>query len=144
MMLQLNNKIPIPVVLRSLWRPKNSLKRQGIVKESPESTIGIMCRINWEWGREIFKGKAMQNEYKAMSVDELWSLREEIDLILCSKISEEKAQLEERLRQIKGAASYRNPARPSETWAGRGRQPRWLKAQLESGKKLDDFRIRLF
>jgi DNA-binding protein H-NS len=37
---------------------------------------------------------------------------------------------------------YRNPARPSETWAGRGKQPRWLKAQLGSGKKLDDFRIR--
>jgi DNA-binding protein H-NS len=84
----------------------------------------------------------MKDEFKTMSIDELWSLREKIDSALCFKISEEKAQLDERLRQINGAASYRNPARPSETWAGRGRQPRWLKAQLESGKKLDDFRIR--
>jgi DNA-binding protein H-NS len=37
---------------------------------------------------------------------------------------------------------YRNPERPSETWAGRGKQPRWLAAQLKSGKRIDDFRIR--
>lgn len=37
---------------------------------------------------------------------------------------------------------YRNPERPSETWAGRGKTPRWLTAQLESGRQIDDFRIR--
>jgi DNA-binding protein H-NS len=37
---------------------------------------------------------------------------------------------------------YRNPERPSETWAGRGKTPRWLTAQLKSGKRIDDFRIR--
>jgi DNA-binding protein H-NS len=36
---------------------------------------------------------------------------------------------------------YRNPDRPSETWAGRGKKPRWLAAQLKSGKRIDDFRI---
>ena len=37
---------------------------------------------------------------------------------------------------------YRNPERPSETWAGRGKKPRWLAAQLKSGRRIDDFRIR--
>ena len=37
---------------------------------------------------------------------------------------------------------YRNPERPSETWAGRGKTPRWLTAQLKSGRQIDDFRIR--
>jgi len=37
---------------------------------------------------------------------------------------------------------YRNPERPSETWAGRGKTPRWLAAQLKSGRRIDDFRIR--
>ena len=36
---------------------------------------------------------------------------------------------------------YRNPEQPSETWAGRGKTPRWLTAQLNSGKRIDDFRI---
>ena len=40
------------------------------------------------------------------------------------------------------APKYRNPERPSETWAGRGKKPRWLAAQLKSGKRIDDFRIR--
>ena len=39
-------------------------------------------------------------------------------------------------------AKYCNPKDPRETWAGRGKQPRWLRTQLRSGKKLDDFRIK--
>ena len=38
---------------------------------------------------------------------------------------------------------YRNPSRPSETWAGRGKRPQWLTVQLESGKQINDFRIDL-
>ena len=93
-----------------------------------------------------------------MSVDELWSLHEEISSILERRLAEEKAALERRLRQLKpdGASNgfqparrpyprvlpkYRNPAEPAETWSGRGKQPRWLSAQLRSGKKLNDFLI---
>jgi DNA-binding protein H-NS len=36
---------------------------------------------------------------------------------------------------------YQNSAEPHETWSGRGKQPRWLIAQLRSGKHLEDFRI---
>jgi len=36
---------------------------------------------------------------------------------------------------------YRNPANPAETWTGRGKPPRWLAAELSSGKSKDDFLI---
>lgn len=37
---------------------------------------------------------------------------------------------------------YRNPANKSETWSGRGLQPRWLIAAMkETGKKLEHFEI---
>jgi hypothetical protein len=36
---------------------------------------------------------------------------------------------------------YRNPKDPSQTWAGRGLQPLWLRDALKSGKKLDSFFI---
>lgn len=39
------------------------------------------------------------------------------------------------------AAKYRNPADPSQTWSGRGRQPVWLAALLAEGKSLTDFLI---
>ncbi|WP_166209667.1 H-NS family nucleoid-associated regulatory protein [Cognatiluteimonas telluris] len=42
----------------------------------------------------------------------------------------------------KVAPKYRNPANPAETWAGRGQAPRWLAAELKSGKTLEDFLIR--
>jgi len=92
--------------------------------------------------------------FNSMSVDELWVLHEQIAAVLSSKLIEEKALLESRLRMLKAEPrdgmrrsypavppKFRNPARPFETWAGRGRLPRWLSDQLRSGKKLDDFRI---
>ncbi|GAB6194989.1 H-NS histone family protein [Lysobacter xanthus] len=42
----------------------------------------------------------------------------------------------------KVAPKYRNPDNASETWSGRGKQPRWLQAQTGNGRALDDFLIR--
>jgi DNA-binding protein H-NS len=41
----------------------------------------------------------------------------------------------------KVAVKYMNPDNKSETWTGRGRQPRWLAAKLTKGAKLADFAI---
>jgi len=98
-----------------------------------------------------------QGDIESMSTDELWALHEKIVLLLKRKAADEKAKLDGRLRQLGAAKTlkeghvrhpypqvlpkYRNPANPSETWAGRGKQPRWLKALLKLGKKVDDFRI---
>ena len=98
-------------------------------------------------------------DLKSMSINELWALHEELDVALARRISAEKTQLDQRLRLLKFRASgtrvrrerrpyppvfpkYRNPDNPSETWAGRGKLPRWLTAKLSSGKKLEDFLIR--
>jgi DNA-binding protein H-NS len=101
------------------------------------------------------------------SVEELWLMREEIGTLLTKKISDELATLGKRLQRLKaedqssaGAGQkeakriprmrrpypavhprYQNPFNPSEAWSGRGKQPRWLMAQLIEGKHLDDFRI---
>ena len=110
-----------------------------------------------------------RNDFKSMSTNELWTLHEEIAARLAAALTAEKGVLENRLRRLRrgieiqpatdGAKSrdakstsrrpypavvpkYRNPDRPSETWAGRGKKPRWLAAQLKSGKRIDDFRIR--
>ena len=36
---------------------------------------------------------------------------------------------------------YRNPADPSQTWAGRGKRPRWFSDALAAGKKEKDLLI---
>ena len=97
-------------------------------------------------------------DLKSMSADELWTLHEQVIAELGRKMTAEKAMLEDRLRKLGSAdrnflpkrerrpypkvvPKYRNPKNRSETWAGRGKQPRWLVALLQSGKKLEDFRI---
>lgn len=37
---------------------------------------------------------------------------------------------------------YRNPANTSETWAGRGKPPRWLAVYLDQGRRIEEFLIR--
>ena len=91
-----------------------------------------------------------------MSVDNLWSLREEVRTILSTRLGAEKQKLELRLARLNGPIDhkqrarrpypkvhpkYRNPTRPSETWSGRGKQPRWVRAQLRSGMKVRDLLI---
>ena len=96
------------------------------------------------------------DEINSLSVDDLWSLHDDVVSMLSRKLSDEKKRLDRRLRQLSGGRisltharrpyprvlpKYRNPDRPSQTWAGRGKKPRWMVAQLRSGKRLDDFRI---
>ena len=102
-----------------------------------------------------------------MDFDELWLLHEELTKILAEKINEEKRKLEKRLTQLsrteptaeavrrprnkltdrprrkypKVLPKYFNPTAPTQTWSGRGKQPRWLVAALRSGHKLEDLRI---
>jgi DNA-binding protein H-NS len=107
---------------------------------------------------------------EGMSIDEMWQLYEEISQILSVRLTTEKRALEKRLAQLRrdnevrqtksGDASaleslprerrkyprvlpkYRNPKEPSETWSGRGKQPRWLAAALKTGHTIDEFKIR--
>ncbi|HSM10417.1 MAG TPA: H-NS histone family protein [Lysobacter sp.] len=42
----------------------------------------------------------------------------------------------------KVAPKYRNPASPTETWSGRGKQPRWLAAYTSNGRSPEEFLIK--
>jgi DNA-binding protein H-NS len=42
----------------------------------------------------------------------------------------------------KAKQKYRNPADPSQTWSGRGRQPLWYAAAVKAGKKDKDLLIK--
>lgn len=98
-----------------------------------------------------------KDDWASATTAELWRLYDEVTTVLSRRMTAEKAKLEERLRKIEGTAvqneerprrpyppvlpKYQNPKNPSETWSGRGKQPRWLKTQLRAGKKLNDLLI---
>jgi DNA-binding protein H-NS len=103
-------------------------------------------------------------DLESMNFEELWLLHERLTRILSERITAEKLELEKRLAQLnpkeearqidrtargkrrrrkypKVLPKYFNPLVPTETWSGRGKQPRWLVAALGSGHKLEEFRI---
>jgi DNA-binding protein H-NS len=120
--------------------------RPGTVKHAPKVALNIPENPSLE-GRIMTRAM----DLKSLSMEELWSLHQLITSFLTRKIVAEKARLDRQLNRLEVNAKltarrrvfpkYQNPARPSETWAGRGKQPRWLTAQLKSGKTLEDFRI---
>ncbi len=104
--------------------------------------------------------KVQSLNLRAMSVDKLSDLRDEIDALLSAKAAEERRSAQEQLARLdrlmggtgrgkkmargpRGpvAPKYRNPDNPAETWAGRGLKPRWIAAALKSGRKLEEFSI---
>ncbi|CAM5320714.1 Trans-acting regulatory protein HvrA [Afipia felis] len=103
----------------------------------------------------------------AMELDELWAIHEELTKILSDRILGEKRELEKRLAKLNQAdpsvveghgsshrphpprrkypkvlPKYFNPSEPSETWSGRGKQPRWLTLALQAGHALEEFEIK--
>lgn len=101
-----------------------------------------------------------------LSVEELKRLQAEAELLIASKkdqaiedaysqimniadnvglsieqILEFGAQKRKKTTRKAVEPRYRNKSNPSDTWTGRGKQPRWLVAELEKGATLEDFLI---
>lgn len=107
----------------------------------------------------------LELDLESLEFDELWSIHERLTKILSDRIAEEKLKLERRLAQLnpvdpadfsseaqkpdaaprrkypKVLPKYCNPNAPTETWSGRGKQPRWLVAALKAGQTLENFKI---
>jgi DNA-binding protein H-NS len=61
-----------------------------------------------------------------------------------SRVSARSGRGSGRSHPLKGrtvAPKYRDPEKPSQTWAGRGQAPRWLTAYEQQGRKRDEFLI---
>ena len=94
---------------------------------------------------------------RAMTVDDLIALRDNIDRTLSTRVAAERDALRAKLetleafadgRRVRGRGArrgmkvppkYRGPG--GETWAGRGARPRWLTALLKQGRKIEEFAI---
>jgi DNA-binding protein H-NS len=105
-------------------------------------------------------GRDRTTEFHVLTIDELWALHERITFVLTSRIQSEQQRLDTQLSHLiavrttrvssvhgtrrpypKVEPKYRSISNPTLTWAGRGKRPRWLIAELNGDKKLDDFRI---
>ena len=84
----------------------------------------------------------MQRDARAMNIAKARALMAEFGLTaadITGKVTAGRASGETKpKRQV--AAKYHNAA-TGDSWAGRGKQPRWLTAALASGAKLADFAV---
>ena len=95
---------------------------------------------------------------KKMPTDQLWEFHAQVGSLLVKILTAEKRDLELKLGKLRADAAppssqrprryypevrpkYRNPEDPSQTWAGRGKTPRWIKRMVETGKSVEDLRI---
>ena len=103
----------------------------------------------------------MSIDLNSMSRDELLALKGEVDKALKSLEARRKAEALKAAQDAakefgfslaeltdgsktggkKAAPKYANPADPSQTWSGRGRQPVWFREAVENGAKPEDFAI---
>jgi len=80
----------------------------------------------------------VQREERGQAIAKVKALMAEYGLTLADISA--RAAASPRKAAGKVAPKYRNPA-TGDTWSGRGLKPNWLRAALESGRKLEDFAI---
>jgi DNA-binding protein H-NS len=112
--------------------------------------------------------QTMNRNWEELSLEELWTLHEELSDTLATRITSQKRELEHRLEQLnrqkvsspslrsqspktptsparrkypKVLPKYQNPKAPGETWSGRGKRPRWLVSALKAGGRLEEFEL---
>ena len=99
---------------------------------------------------------------KSMSVPKLMELKSKVEAAIAEQVKTRRGELEMELSKLarhnssakRGkvdgrfgprkpvAPKYRNPKDTSQTWAGRGLQPLWVREAIKAGKKLDSFLIK--
>lgn len=96
-----------------------------------------------------------------MNTKALMNLSEKLSVRIREQQEQEKADVKEAIQKmasdsgftvqelfgftrkggVRAMVKFSNPDDRSETWTGRGRQPRWLADKISAGAKLEDFRV---
>jgi DNA-binding protein H-NS len=84
--------------------------------------------------------EATRKEAKADAIARVKALMSEFGLTAADLGGRGTAKAGSAAKGSKVAAKFHNPA-TGDSWSGRGLQPKWLKAALASGKKLQDFAV---
>lgn len=110
---------------------------------NPQELAALIKRANTR--RKVLAKRKPANQTKAAVARLLKSAGWSFDELFGKATSSAPAPAKKARKARKGGAvapKYRNPAKASETWSGRGRQPRWLAALTGAGHKADEYLIK--
>ena len=84
--------------------------------------------------------ESTSREELAGAIAKVKALMQEFGLTVADISSKSSARPASTSKGGKVAAKYINKA-TGDSWSGRGLQPKWLKAALESGRKIEEFKV---
>lgn len=95
------------------------------------------------------------------SIEDLVNLIKNAESMLEQKVAERKKEAKKEIKELASVygfelndlfenkrvkksvpVKYRHPENPTLSWTGRGRQPNWLKEELETGKSINEFEVK--
>jgi len=88
--------------------------------------------------RELKKRERMA---KAEAKKKIQAIAQEAGFAVSELLEEAKPKTRKTKTRAKAKIKYRDPKNAKNTWAGRGRMPRWMAAYVEKGKKKEDFAV---
>jgi DNA-binding protein H-NS len=99
--------------------------------------LGELKGLQHEIEKEI-KSREQQDVKKAR--EQILAIAQEVGISVADLLAKTTSKAKNNNGQ-KVKPKYQNPADGSQTWTGRGRQPRWIAEGVANGKALDDFLI---
>lgn len=85
--------------------------------------------------REENKIKQVENEYRRLAAS-IGMEPEEVVMQMQRKGAKRTSA-----QGVRKEVRYQNPDNPLQTWAGRGKRPKWLTEKLENGASLEDYKV---
>lgn len=85
--------------------------------------------------------KKRERRAKAEAKKKIQAIAQEAGFAVSELLAEAKPKKRPTKKRAKAKVKYRDPKNAKNTWAGRGRMPKWMTAYVEKGKKKEDFAV---
>jgi DNA-binding protein H-NS len=97
-----------------------------------------LTKLGKDIDREL---KKRERKAKAEAKKKIQAIAQEAGFAVSELVQDTKPAKQATRKRAKAKVKFRDPKNPKNTWAGRGRMPKWMAAQIEKGKKKEDFAV---
>ena len=101
-------------------------------------TRADLTKLGKDVARELIK---RDRKAKAEAKKKIQAIAQEAGFAISELMEEAKPKARKARTRAKAKVKFRDPKDAKNTWAGRGRMPKWMAAYIEKGKKKEDFAV---
>ena len=97
-----------------------------------------LTKLGKDIDRELNK---RERRAKADARKKIQAIAQEAGFAVSELVQDVKPAKQKPRKRAKAKVKFRDPKNAKNTWAGRGRMPKWMAAEIEKGKKKEDFAV---